>query len=132
MRILATFAAIALMTAPAAAADLGVDDLPKLVEARQAGAAEFRREHGGRSFDATLPFRDITEAPLTPGKFSVALSRTGGFAAEVRCEITDVEDAAAARALSQGDEVDVRGLVEDHRIGTLVLRDCELTRRSGP
>jgi hypothetical protein len=112
-----------LVTAAARAADLGVTDLPRIHAEYKANQARWAREFLDKSFAATMTIGSISNVVGNDSFMVAFMESPSDWMPGVACH-----DAAASDFLiskNKGDSILFRGVVKDHSVGSLDLRDCE-------
>jgi hypothetical protein len=112
-----------LLTSTAAAADLGVADLPRVHTEYKANQARWTREFLDKTFAATMTLEGVSNV-FGNDKFLVSfLENPSDWMPGVQC--SDVSPSDFLISKNKGDSIFVRGVVKDHSFGSLDLRDCE-------
>ena len=115
---------IALLTSTVAeASDLGVADLPRIHAEYKANQARWAREFLDKTFAATMTLGGVSNV-FGNDTFMVSFleSPTNSWPG-VACSEAPPSDFLISK--NKGDSIFFRGVVKDHSIGTLDLRDCE-------
>jgi hypothetical protein len=102
---------------------LGVADLPKIHSEYAANQARWAHEYLGKTFDATMELERIGNI-FSNDSFNVSFKEEGGgLFSGVSCG--DVAETPLLLSLNRGDKVHVSGVVADHSVGSVDLKDCE-------
>ena len=115
---------IALLTSTLAeASDLGVADLPRIHAEYKANQARWAREFLDKTFAATMTLGGVSNV-FGNDTFVVSFleSPTDSWPG-VACSDAPASDFLISK--NKGDSIFVRGVVKDHSVGSLDLRDCE-------
>ena len=123
MKTILLLAGILLTSYEAAAADLGVADLPRVHAEYKANQARWAREFLDKTFAATMTLEDVSNV-FSNDKFLVSfLENPSNSWPGVQCRDAPPSDFLISK--NKGDSIFFRGVVADHSIGSLDLRDCE-------
>ena len=70
-----------------------------------------------------MPIRGISENPIFRGSFNIFFG-DGGLLGDVKCEFSDKNDIARITEMNKGDIVNVSGVIKDHALGVIELKEC--------
>jgi hypothetical protein len=73
-----------------------------------------------------MPIRGISENPIFRGSFNIFFG-DGGLLGDVKCEFSDKNDIARITEMNKGDIVNVIGVVKDHTLGSIELKECSIS-----
>ena len=112
-----------LISGAAEAADLGLADLPRIHAEYKANQARWAREFLDKTFAGTMTIGGISNA-LGNDSFMVSFMESpSDWTPGVACHDAPASDFLISK--NKGDSVFFRGVVKDHSLGSLDLRDCE-------
>jgi hypothetical protein len=117
------FAGALSVSTPIQAADLGSSDLPRIHAEYKANQARWAREFLDKSFAATMTIGGISNVFGNDSFMVTFMEAPTDWMPGVACH-----DAPASNFLigkNKGDSIFFRGVVKDHSVGSLDLRDCE-------
>lgn len=103
---------------------LTATDLPQMHATYEANQARFMRDFKGRWFAATLPFERMTENPFMRGRYTITFGK-GAFMGDISCNLSDKKLIDRATNYNKGEIIGLRGIVEDHVMGSVVLKECD-------
>jgi hypothetical protein len=107
----------------AEAADLGVADLPRIHAEYKANQARWAREFLDKTFAATLTLDGVSNVFSNEDFYVTFLESPSESWPGVACRNAPASDFLVSK--NKGESIFFRGVVKDHSIGTLDLRDCE-------
>jgi hypothetical protein len=107
----------------AGASDLGVSDLPRIHAEYKANQARWAREFLDKTFAATMTLGGVSNV-FGNDNFTVTfLESPSDLWPGVACSEAPPSDFLISK--NKGDTIFVRGVVKDHSVGSVDLRDCE-------
>jgi hypothetical protein len=112
-----------LLTTAAASADLGVADLPRIHSVYKANQARWAREFLDKTFAATMPIGGISNVFGNDSFMVTFMENSPDWMPGVACHDAPASDFLISK--NKGDSIFFRGVVKDHSVGSLDLRDCE-------
>ncbi len=118
------FLAGALLTSSGAfSADLGAADLPRIHEEYKANQARWAREFLDKTFAATMPIGSVSNVFGNDSFMVSFMEHPSDWMPGVACY--DAPPSYFLISKNKGDSIFFRGVVKDHSVGSLDLRDCE-------
>ena len=106
-------------------ADLGAADLPKIHSEYAANQARWAHEYLGKTFEATMELERIGNI-FSNNSFNVSFKeKDGGLFSGVQC--SGITETPFLLDLNKGDKIHVSGVVADHSMGSVDLKDCEFS-----
>lgn len=113
------------MSGNVAAADFGGGDIAKMHSEYEANQARFMRNYKGKSLDVQMTMAAVTENIIFKGTYDVTFGKsTWG---DIRCNISDPKQIDYIINKNKGDLIHVNGVIDDHLLGAVVLRNCALS-----
>jgi hypothetical protein len=112
-----------LVASHAAAADLGTADLPRIHAEYKANQARWAREFLDKTFAATMTLDSVSNVFGNDSFMVTFLESPSDWLPGVACNEAAASDFLISK--NKGDSIFVRGVVKDHSLGSLDLRDCE-------
>lgn len=106
--------------------DLSSADIQRIHSTYENNQARFFRDFAGRHFSSKMPIRGISENPIFRGSFNIFFG-DGGLLGDVKCEFSDKNDIARITEMNKGDIVNVRGVIKDHALGVIELKECSIS-----
>lgn len=123
MKIILLLVAALLTRSVAEAADLSVADLPRIHDEYKANQARWAREFLDKTFAATLTLDGVSNVFSNENFYVTFLESPSESWPGVACRNAPASDFLVSK--NKGESIFFRGVVKDHSIGTLDLRDCE-------
>jgi hypothetical protein len=123
VKIILLLVAALLTRSVAEAADLSVADLPRIHDEYKANQARWAREFLDKTFAATLTLDGVSNAFSNENFYVTFLESPSESWPGVACRNAPASDFLVSK--NKGESIFFRGVVKDHSIGTLDLRDCE-------
>ena len=116
--------AIAFLTSTVAeASDLGPADLPRIHAEYKANQARWAREFLDKTFAATMPIGGVSNLFGNDSFMVTFMENPSDWMPGVACHDASPSDFLINK--NKGDSIFFRGVVKDHSVGSLDLRDCE-------
>ena len=106
--------------------DLSSADIQRIHSTYENNQARFFRDFAGRHFSSKMPIRGISENPIFRGSFNIFFG-DGGLLGDVKCEFSDKNDIARITEMNKGDIVNVSGVIKDHALGVIELKECSIS-----
>jgi len=107
-------------------ADLGSADIQRIHATYENNQARFFRDFAGKRFSSKMPIARVSENVIFRGSFNVFLG-PGGLLGDVQCEVSNKNDVARITEMNMGDIVTVSGVIKDHTLGVIELKDCSIS-----
>jgi hypothetical protein len=123
VKIILLLVAALLTRSVAEAADLSVADLPRIHDEYKANQARWAREFLDKTFAATLTLAGVSNVFSNENFYVTFLESPSESWPGVACRNAPASDFLVSK--NKGESIFFRGVVKDHSIGTLDLRDCE-------
>ena len=123
MKTILSLAIAFLISTIAEASDLGVSDLPRIHAEYKANQARWAREFLDKTFAATMTLGGVSNVFGNDNFMVSFLESPSDWWPGVACSEAPASDFLISK--NKGDTIFVRGVVKDHSVGSLDLRDCE-------
>jgi hypothetical protein len=123
VKAICMLAGIVLTSSAATSADLGAADLPRVHAEYKANQARWAREFLDKTFAATMPIGGISNVFGNDSFMVTFMENSSDWMPGVACHDAPTSDFPISK--NKGDSIFFRGVVKDHSVGSLDLRDCE-------
>jgi hypothetical protein len=123
VKAICMLAGIVLTSSAATSADLGAADLPRVHAEYKANQARWAREFLDKTFAATMPIGGISNVFGNDSFMVTFMENSSDWMPGVACHDAPTSDFLISK--NKGDSIFFRGVVKDHSVGSLDLRDCE-------
>jgi hypothetical protein len=102
-------------------AEYGPNDVATIVAAHKQDEARFTRDFSGKTFFGAMPFLSAQSSLV--GGYYISLSSGG-----VLCEYVGASDIDDASHWNRGDQIQVKGAIDDVTQGILTLKGCSFSK----
>ncbi|MDQ0507417.1 hypothetical protein [Xanthobacter agilis] len=109
------------------ASDFAMKDLPLIHQTYGDNQARFVRDYRNKTFGASMSVLGIREAMFERGEFHVALGEKSNI--DVMCNSLTPDTMKIIYSINKGDSVYVKGRIDDHTFGMLILQDCSISTK---
>src|ERR1700722_8308743 len=111
------------ISTPIRAADLGSTDLPRIHAEYKANQARWARDFLDKTFAATMTIGGVSNVFGNDSFMVTFMENPSDWMPGAACQDAPASDFLISK--NKGDSIFFRGVVKDHSVGSLDLRDCE-------